>query len=141
MTKEIIIIIGAMFASPFIGIWIKGLFDKNKTSAETNNIQITGEVSIADAWQKYAHNIQSDFEKLRHEFAQLSAKFEEIRYEKEALATLTKQKDTKIKELEERIVLLEAEIEKYKKESSPQYLATKAHIAIENIKNKAISEE
>lgn len=114
MSKETLLLLGAIISSPFIGILIKSFFEKGKTGAETHNLNISGEISIGDAWAKYAEKIGEDFKNLNARFDALNAKFEVLKKEKELLAVETELKDKKIKQLEARILVLEQEIETYK---------------------------
>lgn len=115
MSKETILLLTAVISTPFMGVLIASWFNKNKTSAETHNLNISGEINIGKAWQGYAAKMEGDFKELSLKFDELSRKFDVIKLEKDVLAIETKEKDARIKHLEERIVILEAEVRKYQK--------------------------
>ena len=107
-TQTLLIIIGAVLASPFLGILATNVFSKRKIGAETHNLNITGELSLSEGWQKYASQQQKDKEELRTEF---SKKIEDLKYEhkkeisemKEEFALITSAKNERISTLETKV--------------------------------------
>lgn len=135
MNKEsLMLIITSIIASPFVAALIKSFVDKNKTSAEAQNIQITGEINIGDAWKKYAKKIEDDYKDLCLKFGELDRKFDLLKEEKEELAEATREKDRKIVELTERVGALELEVHKYK--TIADTIQTAAHEAVDEIADK-----
>ncbi len=162
MSNQTIILITAIFASPFIGVLISSFFTRRKTGAEANNLHISGEINIGEAWQKYGLQMQNDLKALSERFETLSKEFEKIKVEKERIAEENFEKDIinkkiyaqnqelvqqgkqyldRIGILESKVVDLEREVEKYKGQSSPEHLAQVAHQAIDMIKDKTVNSQ
>lgn len=119
MTKDNIIIVTSFLASPFVAIWVKSYFDKGRTASETHNLNISGEISIGESWQKYALQQQRDKEELRKEFTermniQDASHLEQMKKLEEKFNVIIKSKDDRIYELEKRVEELQLEINKYK---------------------------
>lgn len=83
MNNQTLILIGTIIASPFLGAFINNLFSKSKVQAETHKINITGEISIGEAWEKYAVRMRVDMEELQVKIAKLSKEFDIMRIEKD----------------------------------------------------------
>lgn len=123
MNKETILIITSatvsVLASPFVVTWIQGMMDKNKKTAEVHNLNISGEISIGESWQKYAMQQQRDKEELRKEFIERITRQDivhtsQIKDLEEKFNLIIKSKDSRIFELEKRVEELQLEINKYK---------------------------
>ena len=119
MDKNTLLIMSAMLTSPFIAVWVQGIFNKRRTGAEIQNLNISGEISIGDAWKVYAQkqedntkDLRADFKELQIKFLTLSKEFETMKREKDAKIYA---KDKKIEQLEHRIEILEEEIALHKK--------------------------
>lgn len=104
MDKNTLLIISAVMASPFIGVWIKSMFDKKKMGAETHNLNISGEISIGDAWQKYAKKQEDDATSLRKEVADLKQMFTVLT---QKFDTMQMEKNKEIEGLQDRVKKLE----------------------------------
>lgn len=137
MNSQTLTIVIALLTSQVMVVIAQSILSKSKNGAEVANIKITGEVSVGEAWKKYANQIQGDFNTLRLEFEELSKQFKSLRQEKEELAIQTLDKDKKIIALEERIVVLEKEVEKYK--GMADTIKDAAHTAIEDVASKVTS--
>lgn len=118
MDKNTILLIGALFASPFIGDFVKGFFNKRKNGAEIQNLNISGEISIGDAWKDYAKNQEQinkslieEIKDLRANIFSLNKEFIVMNQQKDAEIVI---KDKKIQDLENRIDTLEKEVEIHK---------------------------
>lgn len=118
MDKHTLLIVIGMLGSSVIGIFIQAFFNLKKNGAETQNLTITGEISIGTAWQQYAKQQEEDTKKLRADFKELQANFlklgsdfETMKKEKDAEIHA---KDKKIKELSDRIDILESEVEMHR---------------------------
>ena len=111
MDKHTLLILTGMLTSPFIAVWVQGFFNKKKTGAEVQNLNISGEISIGDAWKRYAEKQEENTKNLRDDFKELRNEFEKMKREKDAEIHA---KDKKIQELEHRIETLEAEIEMHR---------------------------
>lgn len=131
MNTNTVALILALLASPFIGIFITSLFNKNKTNAETNNLGIDGEINIGEAWMKYGQQMQKDLLQLRIDFNKLSSDFEEIRKERDALAKEKVVREKRIEELEDRVKQLEDTVKHY--ETMGKDIKEQAHVAIDKI--------
>lgn len=159
MNKENLILIGAVLASPFLGILVTSFFNKRKNGAETHNLNISGEISIGDAWRKYGEKQEEDAKaqkienaEMRKQMAELHSQFlvvsEELKelklhreklYEQASiLAKENKDYKNRVDTLEAEVKVLKAEVEKYKGQSSPDHLAEVAHDVIEKIKDQTI---
>ena len=119
MSTETLVILMSVLSTPFLGILVAKFFERNKTDAETNSINIGGEMSLGEGWQKYAVQQKEDKEELRREFNlridDLQKQHaEEVEYLKNELQKITKQKDDRIKVLENKVNELEKEVAKYK---------------------------
>lgn len=69
---------------------------------------ITGtEISVGEAWQRYALNIDIRFKEIQKQYDELYGKFDKMR---ESLS----EKDSEISTLRRRVASLEAELEKYR---------------------------
>lgn len=159
MNKETFVIIGAVLASPFLGILATSFFNKRKTGAETHNLNISGEISIGDAWRKYGEKQEADalaqklenteirkqMSELHAEFLVVTEELKELRKHREAmyaqakvLADENKSYKERVETLEEEVKLLRAEVEKYRSQASPEHLAEVAHGIIETVKDQTI---
>lgn len=121
MSKETLLLLSAITASPFIGVWIKGIFDKKKTDAETHNVNVSGELNIGKYGMDMANQWRSDFDKLSLRFENLERKFDSLKKDKEKLEEENIEKDIqnraykkRIGELEVRVSDLEKLVEHYK---------------------------
>lgn len=119
MTKETIVILLSVLSAPFLGALISSYFGRRKTSAETHNLNVTGEISLGDSWQKYAIQQQKDKEELRKEFTDRINELkqdhnDEIAKLKAEFTKITDAKDAKIQILEDRIQELEDEVSRTK---------------------------
>ena len=54
MDKTTLLIMSAMLTSPLIAVLIQSFFNKKRTGAEVQNLNVSGEISIGDAWKIYA---------------------------------------------------------------------------------------
>jgi len=119
MSKEALIILMSILSTPFLGALVSKYFERNKTKAETHNINIGGEISLGEGWQKYAIQQRQDKEELRKEF---NVRMDEMRKEhadqvtllKSELARVIEAKDERIRTLEGKVHELEKEVAKYK---------------------------
>lgn len=114
MNDQTIAIIISLLGSQLVVGTAQSYFNRKKNSVETDNIRITGEVTMGEFRMKYYQKVEDDLLKLSNKFEQLSEKFDVLKVEKDTLARETLAKDKKIIELEDRIDTLEKEIEKYK---------------------------
>lgn len=115
MDKNTILILVSVLSAPFLGQLIVKMFDRKKSGAETHNINITGEISISEQWQKYALQQQKDKEELRTEFADKLKRLESLIEEKEMQhASVIAIKDRQILSLQERVGVLEKELSEYR---------------------------
>lgn len=113
--EEIITILATTLGSGTMVAVISYFQNRRKTGAETHNLNISGEINIGEAWQKYAMQMAEDMRKMQTEMAQLRVDFEKIKSEKEDLADATVKKDKIIKDLQERVAVLEKQLEIYEK--------------------------
>lgn len=75
MTPDIIItIVASLLGSSAVAIFITKLFEHSKSKAETQNINISGELKVSKAWEDYATRLQNDFNGLRDRIAELEIK-------------------------------------------------------------------
>lgn len=163
MTSENIILISAIFASPFIGILITSFFNKNKTGAETHQINLSGEISIGDAWMKYAKQQEENAKTqkqenkdIRTEMADLKTKLlevteslrvmqihkEEMYKQNVVLAQENKTYQHRVETLEGQVLELQKEVEKYKGiDTSIQHAADLIHAKVEEVKTELTNHE
>ena len=119
MSKETILILISILSTPLLGALVSNYFARRKTSAETQNLNITGEINIGESWQKYAFQQQKDKEELRKEFTdkinELKADHKtEIELMRVEFSKITLAKDQRIEILEEKVKNLQTEVAKYK---------------------------
>ena len=120
MDKNNLIIIASVASAPFLGNLVIKLFDRKKQGAEVHSINITGEISIGEQWQKYALQQQKDKEELQREFTrQIDAIKEqhtkEINILQQKFTLKIVDKDEEISNLNKRIDDLQEELLTYKK--------------------------
>lgn len=154
MTATNIAILSAIVGSPIIGIFVTSFYNKGKTKAEINAVNIGAEKTLGDGWKEYAAQQKADAKAQKEEnqkivqqmselqinFIQLTKDFEEMKQNRESLYTQSanllkenKAKDGKIVELEGRIAVLEEQVKKYETQSSPDHLAEVAHGVIDSV--------
>lgn len=115
MSKDNLIFIASVLTAPILSVIVTGLLNRKKTGAETHNINIGGEISISESWQKYALQQQKDKDELRKEFkAQIDELKADHAKEIELLKAIANEKDNRIKMLEGRVQELEIEAAKHK---------------------------
>lgn len=110
-----ITILSLTLGSGVVTALIQWFQNRRKSGVETHNLSISGEISIGDAWRKYAEQAQKDMNLLRADFEQLQRNFNALKSEKEELATATAKKDRIIIDLQNRVVALEKELSIYTK--------------------------
>lgn len=135
MTKETILLLSAILSSPLIGMWIKSMFERTKIGAETHNLNISGEISIGDAWKKYAEKMEERLNELNVRFEILEENFALLKLDRDRLIAENRVKEAlnkklslenaslvkenadykkRIGDLELRVVELEKSLEAYK---------------------------
>lgn len=142
MSTETLVILMSVLSTPFLGILVAKFFERNKTDAETHNINIGGEISLSDGWQKYAVQQKEDKEELRKEFnlriddlqKQHSSEIVKL---KDEFTKVTNAKDERIKVLENKVSELEKEVSKYKGVGT--HIVDMVHTKVEEIKNEIIN--
>lgn len=155
--QTILFLLGGGIVTPLITLLITWLVNKNKTKAETQNINITGEVGVGDFGLRYATKIEADNDKLRVHLDKVIEEFESrlkrmeiaLEEEKEENAKLKEEKiiliqekkdlNIKIDNLEARIDILEKELKKYqvveaKVETTRDDLHASVDSSIDNLK-------
>lgn len=108
MNKDTILILVSVLSTPLLGAVVSNYFARRKTSAETKNLNITGEIQVAQIYKDYALQQQRDKEELRKEFTD---KIESMKVE---FSNITAIKDNRIKILEDKVDELQKEVEKYR---------------------------
>ncbi len=87
INNSTLVILGAVLASPFLGVLVSNVFSRKKIDADARTTNIGGEISIGDAWMKYATKMHEDFEGLEKKFNELNVKFDTMKDENTTLKT------------------------------------------------------
>lgn len=86
MSKEIIItLVLSLLGSSSLAIFVTKFFERSRSKAEIQNINISGELDLGHAWQKYALQQQSDVTELRDRIEALEKKVENLKLENNLL--------------------------------------------------------
>lgn len=127
MNLEIIItLIIGFIGSSALAVFVTKYFEKGKTKAETQTINISGELKIGEAWEKYALQQQKDVSDLRKRI--------------EVLEDIVIKSNDKINLLEEENRTLRYQLKKYqvendiKVETAKEEIKTAVDIKLEEIK-------
>ena len=139
MSNETMIILISILSTPLLGALVSNYFARRKTSAETQNLNITGEINIGESWQKYAFQQQKDKEELRKEFTdkinELKADHKiEIELMRVEFSKITLAKDERIQILEDKVKNLQTEVAKYK--GMGDKITDMVHTKVDEIKNE-----
>lgn len=119
MNQDTAILLVSILSTPLLGAMVSNYFARKKTLAETRNLNVTGEITIGESWQKYALQQQQDKAELRKEFTDKINELKQDHLDEMALLKLefsriTKAKDERIKILEDKVDELQLEVSKYK---------------------------
>lgn len=108
-----ILLITAILASPLLAAVVSNFFAKKKTNAESHLLNITGEVSLSDGWQKYAKKLEEIIEAQDKKITSMDVRIKSI--EDSAI----ERQETHRKEIAEknkRIATLESRVDDLEKE-------------------------